>query len=272
MFRWMFWTDWGIEPKIERAGMDGTHRQVIVSFEVRWPNGLTLDLVRKRVYWVSKKIKYIYGFYLNFLLKKILITQVDAKLNVISACNYDGTDRRIILFSVETLKHPFSITTFEDWVYWTDWDKAAVFKANKFTGKDVQAVTAVQMVQISFLKCYKCFIIFFITFLCLFYQQLSNPMVIHVYHPYRQPDGINHCAAVNGHCSHLCLPAPQVGPQAPRVSCACPQGLRLMPNGLMCVEDGKFFFSILQLYSHDYYIIFILFYIIKISMDIFIRD
>ena len=25
---WMFWTDWGADPKIERAGMDGSHRQV----------------------------------------------------------------------------------------------------------------------------------------------------------------------------------------------------------------------------------------------------
>lgn len=50
---WMFWTDWGSTPKIERAGMDGTHRQTVVSFDVKWPNGLTLDLVRKRVYWVK---------------------------------------------------------------------------------------------------------------------------------------------------------------------------------------------------------------------------
>lgn len=78
--------------------------------------------------------------------EKIFQLQVDAKLNTISSCNYDGSNRRIILYSVDTLKHPFSITTFEDWVYWTDWDKAAVFKANKFTGKDVQAVTAVQAV------------------------------------------------------------------------------------------------------------------------------
>lgn len=83
---------------------------------------------------------------------------MDAKLNVISACNYDGTDRRIILYSVETLKHPFSITTFEDWVYWTDWDKAAVFKANKFTGKDVQPVTAVQMVTAIFSINILCFV------------------------------------------------------------------------------------------------------------------
>ncbi|XP_026472209.1 low-density lipoprotein receptor isoform X2 [Ctenocephalides felis] len=184
---WMYWTDWGTEPKIERAGMDGSHRQTIVSYEVKWPNGLTLDLVRKRVYWV------------------------DAKLNVISSCNYDGSDRRMILYSADTLRHPFSITTFEDWIYWTDWDKMAVFKANKFDGHDVQPITATQMLQ--------------------------NPMVVHVYHPYRQPDGENHCQAVNGHCSHLCLPAPRITARSPRISCACPTGLKLMPDGLMCGED-----------------------------------
>ncbi|XP_022822359.1 low-density lipoprotein receptor-like isoform X1 [Spodoptera litura] len=185
---WMYWTDWGQVPKIERAGMDGSHRQTIVSYDVKWPNGLTLDLVRKRVYWV------------------------DAKMNMISSCNYDGTGRRVILYSTDVLRHPFSITTFEDWVYWTDWDKAAVYRANKFNGKDIEAITPT--------------------------HNLQNPMVIHVYHPYRQPDGVNHCAAVNGHCSHLCLPAPRIAAHAPRVSCACPNGLRLLPDNQMCVEDN----------------------------------
>ncbi|XP_061500712.1 low-density lipoprotein receptor isoform X10 [Anopheles gambiae] len=185
---WMYWTDWGTNPRIERAGMDGTHRQVIVSYEVKWPNGITLDLVRKRVYWV------------------------DAKLNVISSCNYDGSKRSVILYSADYLRHPFSITTFEDYVYWTDWDKEAVFKANKFTGKDVEPVTAMHMLQ--------------------------HPMTIHVYHPYRQPDGVNHCQAVNGHCSHLCLPAPQINANSPKISCACPTGLKLMSDSLMCVEDA----------------------------------
>ena len=26
---WMFWTDWGTNPKIEKGGMDGRHRTVI---------------------------------------------------------------------------------------------------------------------------------------------------------------------------------------------------------------------------------------------------
>lgn len=72
-----------------------------------------------------------------------------------------------------------------------------------------------------------------------FSVQTQNPMVVHVYHPYRQPDGVNHCAAVNGHCSHLCLPAPQINGKSPKISCACPNGLMLMSDGLMCAEEGK---------------------------------
>jgi len=184
---WMYWTDWGSEPRIERAGMDGTHRQTIITSNIKWPNGLTLDLVQGRIYWV------------------------DAKLNLISSCDYDGSNRKVVLYSSEFLRHPFSVTVFEDWVYWTDWDKAAVFKANKFNGKDIQPITAMRMLQ--------------------------HPMTIHVYHPYRQPDGVNHCQAVNGHCSHFCLPAPQFNDKTPKISCVCPNNLKLMKDGLMCTED-----------------------------------
>lgn len=79
-------------------------------------------------------------------------------------------------------------------------------------------------------------------------------MTIHVYHPYRQPDGVNHCQAVNGHCSHLCLPAPQINDHSPRISCACPTGLKLMSDGLMCVEDGKLFAYIKLPYSLSYFL------------------
>lgn len=64
-------------------------------------------------------------------------------------------------------------------------------------------------------------------------------MTVHVYHPYRQPDGTNYCQAVNGHCSHLCLPAPQFHANSPKISCACPTGLKLTSDGLMC-EEGQY--------------------------------
>lgn len=47
----MFWTDWGEVPKIERAGMDGDPdtRVVIVSENIFWPNGLTVDHENEKV-------------------------------------------------------------------------------------------------------------------------------------------------------------------------------------------------------------------------------
>lgn len=217
----MYWTDWGSNPRIERAGMDGSHRQIIINNNIKWANGLTLDLVLNRIYWV------------------------DAKLNIISSCNFDGSDRRVILYSAEFLRHPFSITTFEDYVYWTDWDKAAVFKANKFNGSEIQAITAMRMVcftemtvDLSILISVICQTIFFLLpfAICV---QLQHPMTIHVYHPYRQPDSINHCSAVNGHCSHLCLPAPQIIAHSAKISCACPTGLKLLGDRQTCIEDGE---------------------------------
>ena len=66
----LFWSDWYEHyPKIEVSWMDGHRRDVLISSEIVWPNALTLDLARLRVYWV------------------------DAKLNRIESADYDGEHR-----------------------------------------------------------------------------------------------------------------------------------------------------------------------------------
>lgn len=57
----MFWTDWGENPKIERAGMDGDSatRKVIVKDEIFWPNGLTVDYDQRVIYWADARLSYI---------------------------------------------------------------------------------------------------------------------------------------------------------------------------------------------------------------------
>jgi len=60
--RYMYWTDWGEEAKIERAGMNGdlSTRTTVISEEISWPNGLTIDYLERKLYWVDASLSYIH--------------------------------------------------------------------------------------------------------------------------------------------------------------------------------------------------------------------
>lgn len=47
--------------KIERAGMDGSDRRVVVNSSLGWPGAVTVDPVSNRVYWTDEQLKAI-GF------------------------------------------------------------------------------------------------------------------------------------------------------------------------------------------------------------------
>lgn len=55
----MFWTEIGNEAKIERAGMDGSERRVVVNTSLGWPGGVALDSLSDRVYWTDERLKAI---------------------------------------------------------------------------------------------------------------------------------------------------------------------------------------------------------------------
>ncbi|XP_041123031.1 low-density lipoprotein receptor-related protein 2 [Polyodon spathula] len=112
----MFWTDWGQNPRIERASMDGSVRKVILTYKLYWPNGLTLDYPTQRLYFA------------------------DAYLDYIDYCDYDGNNRKQVFASDLTLQHPHAITIFEDYVYWTERYTHQVIRANKWHGKNQTAM------------------------------------------------------------------------------------------------------------------------------------
>lgn len=60
-FSLLFWTDWGEIPKIERAGMNGhpKTRKVLVSDDIFWPNGLSVDYQSEKIYWADGKLNFI---------------------------------------------------------------------------------------------------------------------------------------------------------------------------------------------------------------------
>ena len=100
----MFWGDWGLNPKIERADMDGGNRVVLVdSKHLGWPNGLAIDFKMSRLYWV------------------------DGRKDVMMSVNLNGSEVKTVL---TRLHHPFGIDILNGYVYWDDWIERKLFRAN----------------------------------------------------------------------------------------------------------------------------------------------
>uniref|UniRef100_A0A668AFE8 LDL receptor related protein 8 n=1 Tax=Myripristis murdjan TaxID=586833 RepID=A0A668AFE8_9TELE len=109
----MYWSDWGTQAKIEKAGMNGVDRQVLVSDNIVWPNA---PFLIRRLYWV------------------------DSKLHLIASVDLNGAHRRTHLSSAERLGQPYALAVFEDRIYWTDREREAVFTANRLTGQDIHTL------------------------------------------------------------------------------------------------------------------------------------
>ncbi|XP_067886518.1 low-density lipoprotein receptor-related protein 2-like isoform X2 [Heterodontus francisci] len=101
----MYWADIGSEPRIERAGMDGTNRKLVIKSGLGWPTSLTLDLLGRKLLWA------------------------DGKLHCIGVANLDGTGIKLIQL-VHT-RRPFAVAVFEDEIYWSDVELRTVQKADR---------------------------------------------------------------------------------------------------------------------------------------------
>uniref|UniRef100_A0A8C4QPU2 LDL receptor related protein 4 n=1 Tax=Eptatretus burgeri TaxID=7764 RepID=A0A8C4QPU2_EPTBU len=103
----LFWTDWGEQPKIERSLLDGSDIRALVTTNLGWPNGLTLDYDLERMFWV------------------------DAQLDRIESSNLEGKARKVLM---DHVPHPFALTQHEGFIYWTDWERKVIERADKLTG------------------------------------------------------------------------------------------------------------------------------------------
>ena len=103
MFRWLFWTDWGNTPKIERVSMDGAGQTTVHSSGIMWPNGLAIDYNTHTLFWT------------------------DANLDKIEFSNYDGSNRTVLIEGL-FIFYPFGMTFYEGKLYWGDWVVGFIFE------------------------------------------------------------------------------------------------------------------------------------------------
>lgn len=125
---WLFWSDWNEkDPKVERSNLDGSERVYIVSEHLGWPNGITLG-----TFWcaLSRESVLINGLVSDLIKMKIYWS--DAKFDRIEFANMDGTDRQTLI--KENLPHPFGFSLMGDYLYWTDWQRRSIDRADKDRG------------------------------------------------------------------------------------------------------------------------------------------
>ena len=111
--RYLFWTDWGRRASLSKITMDGnpdTRRQVVASKIVQ-PNAITIDYSRDYLYWA------------------------DSALNKIEKMHVNG-GRRISFLNRELIGHPFALTFYKHFLYWSDWHIQGILRVQFNKRKD----------------------------------------------------------------------------------------------------------------------------------------
>ncbi|CAH2292234.1 low-density lipo receptor-related 2-like, partial [Pelobates cultripes] len=177
----MYWSEIGRQSQIEQAGMDGTQRKVLITEQLGWPTGLALDLLTWRIYWS------------------------DDKFHCIGSATLHGTDIKLI--RLKKIQNPFSLTVFEDEIYWSEITSRTVQKTDKYSGKKGSVLV----------------------------KRHGQPFGLKVMHEVLQQRVENPC--LKSGCSHICL----IGPDL-KGSCWCPNELMLATDKLNCVsfKDSSF--------------------------------
>ncbi|KAM7407483.1 hypothetical protein PAMA_003284 [Pampus argenteus] len=188
---YMFFSDWEAlngQPGLERAFMDGTNRYGIIGSKLGWPAGITLDIEAKRIYWVDSRYDYI------------------------ETATYDGLHRKTVVHGGAVIPHPFGISLFEHNVYFTDWTKMAVMKANKFTDSSSQVV----------------------------YSTSQTPHGVAVIHQLKQPHVPNPCSVDRGGCDQICVLSHRSDNGGLGYRCKCRMGYDLHTDGKRCLAVRQF--------------------------------
>lgn len=115
---YLFWTDWDRNnPSVSRSNLDGTDvKKLFGKPLVQWPNGITIDQMSERIYWV------------------------DAMEDYIASADLNGKYFRRILWNDHRVTHPFAVAVIKDKMYWDDWKVRSIFVADKDSGANIMTI------------------------------------------------------------------------------------------------------------------------------------
>uniref|UniRef100_A0A673WMS1 Low density lipoprotein receptor-related protein 5 n=1 Tax=Salmo trutta TaxID=8032 RepID=A0A673WMS1_SALTR len=211
----IYWTDVSTKT-ISRAFMNGSSVEHVIEFGLDYPEGMAVDWMGRNVYWADTgtnriEVARLDGQYRQVLVCKDLDNPRSLALNpangssiihILTIIFHPGLQREIV---ADDLPHPFGLTQYRDYIYWTDWNLRSIERADKRSGLNRTMVQG----------------------------HLEYVMDILVFHSSRQ-DGANDCSQNNGNCAHLCLASP-AGSQ-----CRCASHYILDSNSRNCSSPSSF--------------------------------
>lgn len=103
----MYWCDWGDDYKIEVVNMDGMNRSIFVKRGFYWLNGLILDDINRRFYWV------------------------DVWFEILEYYDLESYIVIILMKNSLILLYLFGLMLFENYLYWMDWILDVVYQVEK---------------------------------------------------------------------------------------------------------------------------------------------
>lgn len=183
--------------KLETAAMDGTRRRTLIDTHTHQVSGVVVDIAAKRVYWV------------------------DPKVDRVESIDYNGNDRRVVLQGMNSVPHPFGLTLFDQYLYWTDWTRLGVIRVEKF-GSPPEIIWRKE-------------------------ENNIFPMGVAAYHSMAQP-GPQHSdclglkidnPCVDSDCQGMCILSKDAGGFGVGYRCACPIGQKLV-DGKRCIESTDY--------------------------------
>ncbi|KAI1297176.1 Low-density lipoprotein receptor-related protein 6 [Halotydeus destructor] len=263
----VYWTD-EVTHGIHRARVNGSNQEDVITTEVHFPDGLAIDWVARNLYWTDAGTHRIEVARLDGTARKILFAEdlgeprsisvfpdaglmfwtevgssakieraaldgsgrtiivnstgwpnglaidygenriywCDAKVDSLETAKFDGSDRIIMVHGLFSVPHPYGFTFLDDYVYWTDWQRRSIERLHKHNFTDRQLIL----------------------------DEVPDMMGLKAVDN-RPTQGNNPCAAMNGHCSHLCFNRPDYD-----YVCACPMGYELSPDLKTCVVPEAF--------------------------------
>lgn len=117
-YRLMYWCNRGANHKIEVANMDGDNRRILVRRGLYYPNGLTIDEKNNWLYWV------------------------DSYFDTLEYYDLERHTITTLLDRSSSVRYPFGLTLLDDYLYWTDQSRNAVYHADKRTASNPKVLVS----------------------------------------------------------------------------------------------------------------------------------